>query len=189
MPFEYSLEEQKDIANYYWSNLEVGTRGMANNLGIDRKTLRKFALKFQPEGKPVMSNSYSIERQKEMSNFYWTHPKMSLTEMTEILGVSRETIRRNARKFRNNETQEVLSTYETKETVKSIMLNGIKHISLNEFCKRTKSQRFRIIDRFNYKIIKVNGINYIPESFVDRYHSFMIELKEELLNAGTSQSK
>ena len=58
----------------------------------------------------------------------------------------------------------------------SVTINGIKHVTVEEFCKRTRSQRFSIIDRFNYKITRIKSTRYIPESFVDRYPSFMREL-------------
>ena len=86
MPFSYSLEEQKEIANYYWSYPEIGIRKMSGILGVDRKTLRTFAKKFQPEGRH-MPFSYTLKKRKEMSDYYWAHPEMSINEMAKIFNV------------------------------------------------------------------------------------------------------
>ena len=130
-----------------------------------------------------MPFTYSLEKRKEMACYYWAHPEMSLGQMAKVFGVSLDTVRRNALQFGKDadkiqiqENKEVLTIGDYK------IINGVKYIKLEEFCKRTRSQRFRIVDRFNYKITKVGSTKYIPESFVNRYPSFMAELREELKN-------
>ena len=137
-----------------------------------------------------MAFSYPLKKRKEMSDYYWAHPEMPLSDMAKIFGVSNDTVRRNALQFGNDADK--IQIQENKEVITKgsyKIINGIKHITLEEFCKRTRSQRFRIIDRFNYKITKVGSTRYIPESFVDRYPSFMAELREELKNSSASQAK
>lgn len=188
MPFSYSLEEQKEIACYYWSYPEISTRKMSGILGVDRKTLRAFAKKFQPEGR-YMPFSYPLEKRKEMSDYYWSHPEMSIEKTAAIFGVGRETIRRSAIKYKNSDEQELYSDDEDSLTSKSAIINGIKHVSINEFCRRTRAGRMEITERFNYKITRIKGIGYIAESFVDRYPSFMRELKVELNKAKRPDSQ
>ena len=122
-----------------------------------------------------------FKKRKEMSNYYWAHPEMSLGQMAKIFGTSNETVRRNALQF-GNDTDKI-KVQRNKETItvgSAKIINGIKHVTVEEFCKRTRSQRFSILERFNYKITRIGNTRYIPESFVDRYPSFMRELKKEL---------
>ena len=87
---------------------------MSNILGIDRKTLRTFAQKFQPEGRCHAIRLFFREKKRNVQFIIGLILKC-LREMAKVFGTSRDTVRRNARQFGNDADK--IQIQENKEVI------------------------------------------------------------------------